>query len=236
MESEGMNREQAACSPHRIIVAGIGPGNPQYMVPAARDAIKDAHVLVGGRRALAQFARPAGSGQEAMAVTRDIEGVMAFIKSRLASSDVVVMVSGDPGYYSLLDALRRHFPPACLAVIPGISAMQLAFARLALPWHEATLLSFHGRRPQDAQLNYQPGRILGLLTDAHYTSHTVPRVLMQAGWPPEANLFVCARLSYEDEAITATTLGEASLLPEVASAVLIVTAPAVQQDRTLTGI
>lgn len=232
MESEGLNQERAVLPSHRIVVAGIGPGNPHYMVPAARAAIEEARVLVGGRRALAQFARPAGSGQETMAVTRDIAGVMAFIKSHLAASDVVVMVSGDPGYYSLLDALRRCFPPACLKVIPGISAMQLAFARLALPWHEATLLSFHGRRPQDAPLAYRPGRILGLLTDAHYTSHTIPAILLAADWPADTGLYICARLSYEDEAVTATTLGEAASLPEVASSVLVVVAPEPQESTS----
>ena len=40
-----------------IIVAGIGPGHPDYMLPAAARAIREAQVLVGGRRALAQFAR-----------------------------------------------------------------------------------------------------------------------------------------------------------------------------------
>ena len=210
---------------HHIIVAGIGPGNPQYMVPAARAAIRDAQVLVGGRRALAQFAKPAASGQQTMAVTRDIPGVMAFIGGHLPRHDVVVMVSGDPGYYSLLDALRRHFPPDRIQVIPGISAMQLAFARLALPWHEATLLSFHGRRPQDAQLAYRPGRILGLLTDTHYTSHTIPAILMAAGWPSDTTLYICSRLSYEDEAIIATTLAKAAEQEEAASVVLIAVSP-----------
>ena len=41
---------------HKIIVAGIGPGNPAYMVPEAVQAIEKAQVLVGGKRALAQFA------------------------------------------------------------------------------------------------------------------------------------------------------------------------------------
>ena len=42
---------------NEIIVAGIGPGHPDYMLPAAARAIREAQVLVGGRRALSQFAR-----------------------------------------------------------------------------------------------------------------------------------------------------------------------------------
>ena len=156
------------CS-HRIIVAGIGPGNPDYMVPEALRVIRSAKVLVGGSRALSQFSS-GDKEQDTMAIKGDIVAVMDFIAEKLRDNDVVAMVSGDPGYFSLLDALRRYFPEEIIQVIPGISSMQLAFARLALPWHEADLLSFHGRRPAEEKLAYAPGRLLGMLTDGEYNS------------------------------------------------------------------
>lgn len=207
---------------NKIIVAGIGPGNPDYMVPMAYQAIRKAAALVGGRRALAQFAAPAGSGQHTMAVTRDIDGVLAFIREELGLHDVVVMVSGDPGYYSLLDALRRAFPADRITVIPGISSLQLAFARLALPWHDARLASFHGRQPQSGEIRYQQGAVLGMLTDARFTSRTIPPLLMKAGWPADARLHICTRLSYADERIVTITLEQAAEYPETASCILIV--------------
>ena len=210
-----------ACLSHVIWVVGIGPGNPAYIVPAAAEAIQKAAVLVGGRRALAQFARTEGA-QRTKAITRDIAGVLAFIRESLQADDVVVMVSGDPGYYSMLDALRRAFPPDAIRVIPGISSMQLAFSRLALPWHGARLLSFHGRVPRKCDYAYEKGLVLGMLTDAKYTSHTIPALLMGAGWSAASQLFICSRLSYADERIVRTTLGEAAGLAEVGSGILIV--------------
>ena len=85
---------------HKIIVAGIGPGNPAYMVPEAVQAIEKAQVLVGGKRALAQFAASEAGKQKTMAIGGDIPAVMNFIGENLARQDVVVMVSGDPGYNS----------------------------------------------------------------------------------------------------------------------------------------
>ena len=205
---------------HRIIVAGIGPGNPDYMIPAAWEAIREAKALVGGRRALEQFAE--SGRQNTMVIAGDIPGVMEFVRRELEHHDVVVMVSGDPGYYSLLDALRRYFPHELIHVIPGISAMQMAFSRLALPWHDAQLVSFHGRRPAAEQLAYQPGRIIGMLTDGRYTSRTIPPVLMEQGWPDKAKLHICARLTYEDEVIHTTTLGKSASLPEIGHGILIV--------------
>ena len=204
---------------HKIIVAGIGPGNPDYMVPAARQAILGARVLVGGRRALAQYAR---ASQLSMAVTRDIPAVLAFLREQLAVSDVVVMVSGDPGYYSMLDALRREFPAEAIAVIPGISSLQLAFSRLALPWHDARLLSFHGRCPGMEQLSFRKGGLLGMLTDGSYHSQRIAQMLMEQGWPGDALTFVCSRLSYEDEQILSTTLEGAAAQEGVCHCVLVV--------------
>ena len=112
---------------HKIIVAGIGPGNPDYIVPAARQAIEEAAVLVGGSRALADFAR---DGQATMTVRRDIPAVLAFVRDRLKTTDIVVMVSGDPGYFSLLDALRRE------GRLEGLPALIVAPASLLSNWKE----------------------------------------------------------------------------------------------------
>ena len=206
---------------HKIIVAGIGPGNPDYMVPMARKAIETARALVGGRRALAQFAASDESAQHTMAVTRDIAAVMTFIQTELNAHDVVVMVSGDPGYYSLLDAIKREFPAGCITVIPGISAMQLAFARLALPWHDARLVSFHGREPSREAIAYRDGAVLGMLTDAKFTSRTIPVILQEAGWPADAKLHICTRLSYDDEKVATIRLKDAAVYPEAKNGILI---------------
>ena len=213
--------EDALLKEHKVKIIGIGPGSPAYLLPAAAQAIDEAKVLVGGRRALGQYAKIDGS-QNTFPITGDIPAVLAFIRQELASSDVGVMVSGDPGYYSLLDALRREFPLERLEVIPGLSAMQLAFARLALPWHEASLLSFHGRRPAQEEISYRPGRLMGMLTDGKFNSRSIAELLLQEGWPAETSLFILLKLSYPEEEIIETTLGNASEMEEKSHGILIV--------------
>lgn len=204
---------------NKIVVVGIGPGNPDYIVPKGLKVIEQAKYLVGGRRALNQFA---ADGKETCPITADIQGVMDFIRAKVKLDNVVAMVSGDPGYYSLLDALRREFPAEQITVIPGISAMQYAFARLALPWHDATLASFHGRTPTAQDIAYKQGKILGLLTDSKYNSQTIAEILLQAGWPKTQTMYICSRLSYDDEKVVTTTLGEAMNLPAVTHCILII--------------
>ena len=89
--------ENAGMKEHKIRVIGIGPGSPDSLLPAAAKAIDEAQVLVGGRRALGQYAKIDGS-QKTFPITGDIPAVLAFIRQELAEHDVGVMVSGDPGY------------------------------------------------------------------------------------------------------------------------------------------
>ena len=204
---------------NKIIVAGIGPGAESFITPAALEKIRAAKFLVGGRRALAEFSKPE---QVTCAITRDLDAAINFIREKISVGEVVVMVSGDPGYYSMLDLLRKNFPPAQIEVIPSISAMQLAFARLALPWHSATLLSFHGRRPADSDLKFAQGKVLGLLTDAEFNSKTIAQILLEKGWAESSSVAICARLSYADEKIIRTDLAAAAVSEPVKNCILIV--------------
>ncbi len=203
----------------KIIVVGIGPGAKEYVIPAAITAIDNAKVLVGGSRALREFSH---EGQETFAIKADIAAVIDFIGERLKNSDVVVMVSGDPGYYSMLSALRRHFPVEKITVIPGLSSVQVAFAKNALPWQDASLLSFHGRIPHDRDLYYEKGRIIGMLTDTKFTSLKIANYLIERGWAKDAVVHICARISYSDEKIITLSLEQAAKTEETASCVMIV--------------
>lgn len=203
----------------KIIVAGIGPGDKSYITPAALEKISAAKFLVGGKRALADFAT---QGQKTFPITKDLDAVINFIREKILLDDVVVMVSGDPGYYSILDLLRKNFQS--IEVIPSISAMQLAFARLSLSWHSARLLSFHGRRPSDDDLKFEQKKILGLLTDAEFNSATISKILLALGWQKNSSLTICSRLSYPDEKIISTTLEQAATSEPVKHCILIVRA------------
>lgn len=204
---------------NKIIVVGIGPGAKSYITPAALEKISTAKFLVGGRRALSEFAAP---NQTTCAITKDLNAVVNFISEKISIAEVVVMASGDPGYYSILDLLRKHFAPSTIEVIPSISAMQLAFAKLALSWHSATLASFHGRKPSDDVLKYSPEKILGLLTDNDFNSATISEILIESGWDENSRVAICEKLSYPDEKIICTSLAAAVKIEPVKNCILIV--------------
>ena len=205
---------------NKIIVTGIGPGSEDFITPAALKKIRAAKFLVGGRRALNEFA---SVNQITCTITRDLDTTINFIRKKILLGEVVVMVSGDPGYHSILNLLRKNFSTELIEVIPSISAMQLAFAKISLPWHDATLLSFHGSQPARASVEFTKGKILGLLTDTKFNSATIAQILMaEYGWDKNSSVTICEKLSYPDEKIFTTTLAAAAQAEPVNSCVLIV--------------
>ena len=69
-----------------------------------------------------------------------------------AGQRVVVLVSGDPGLFSLGRNIVERFGRENCEVIAAVSSVQVAFARLGLDWGDARIVSAHGRRPAiDAQ-------------------------------------------------------------------------------------
>lgn len=204
---------------HTLYVVGIGPGNPDYVVPRGLRLIEEADVLVGSERALADFARP---GQTTYTVTGKLKEMVTWLTEQLENHDVVVLVSGDTGYYSLLPYLKRNFSDYSIEVVPGISSMTFAFARINEVWQDADLLSFHGRVPPEEALVYAPNRKLGFLTDKIHNGAAIAQVLMEHGWPKDCRIVGCERLSYEDEHIEEFTLETMARSEGFTHAVIIV--------------
>jgi cobalt-precorrin-7 (C5)-methyltransferase len=205
---------------HKIIVVGIGPGSPDYILPVASRMITQAKVLVGSQRALTTFAP---SHATSKVIDNNLEGVLTFITTALMDNDVVVMVSGDPGFYSFLATLKTKFTSERITVIPGISSMQLAFARISEIWQDAVLISMHGRQAKDTDLNYCCDKKLGILTDYEQNPFYIAKVLIKHGWPLTAKVWLCANLSYENEKIKQLTLGEIKDVDGFTHCVMVVT-------------
>jgi len=180
-----------------IRVIGIGPGNPDYITPLAVALIKSSDVLVGGERILAPFA---GLGKESYPVRNNLKEMVKFIEDRRRDRVVAVLASGDPGFYGILEYLKKHFPREELQVVPGISSVQLACARLCISWQDAVFYSVHGRNMEGlAELVRLNSKVI-VLTDPQKTPGVIARELVSGGIS-HRKVYICENLSYEDERI-----------------------------------
>jgi len=203
-----------------ITIVGIGPGTEQYLIPEAREAIENADVLIGGERNLIPWMEQ--RGKKFYVIKTPVIEVVHRIKEHYQKEKVVILVSGDPGFYSILSFLTKYFDKKELRVIPGISSIQIAFARLSLTWHDAALLNLHGR-----SLNILDNHLfepkLALLTDFKNDPLTICQYLITRG-RKQGLVHICSKLGYPDEKIITINLGEEKLfIPErIASPIVMV--------------
>lgn len=185
-----------------IKIVGVGPGSVAYLTAAGAEALAQAQVLVGAQRLLQEHAQPR---QEVYALGADLEAAVDLIRSYSSDKRVAVLVSGDTGLYSFATYLASKFSKDQLEFIPGISSVQLMFARLQTPWQDAVVLSRHGREDQRLVTVVQSGIIAAVLTDAKHTPQSLAEELLAAGCQ-DLPVSVGCRLSYPDETIFRGTL------------------------------
>ena len=107
-------------------------------------------------RLLADAALVAGGGRhlEMLEVDRDLavvlEGDLSEALTRIEDTEgpVVVLASGDPGFFGIVRLLGERFGRENLRVLPGLSSVALVFARAGLSWDDAVTVSAHGRDPR----------------------------------------------------------------------------------------
>lgn len=128
-----------------ITIVGCGPGGPNYLTDAARQAVAQAGLLIGASRLLELFPDALA---ERLAVGADIAAVLQTMETRLGQLPMVVLVTGDPGMHSLARPVVRRFGRARCRIVPGISSVQAAFAIAGLDWMDARILSAHGSLPE----------------------------------------------------------------------------------------
>jgi precorrin-6y C5,15-methyltransferase (decarboxylating) CbiE subunit len=184
----------------RISVVGIGPGSRDYIIPLAQKAVEEAHVLVGGKRALELFE---DMGKETFRI-KSIPETLEFIRRNRARK-VAVLVSGDPGLFSILPVLKREFGPDALEVIPGIGSIQLAFARMKETFEDAVFLSLHGKEVGDIADRVSVAKKAAILTDNVNTPKKIAHSLLKGG-VVNREVWVLENLSYPNERVVKTTL------------------------------
>ena len=145
----------------KLAIVGCGPGSPDYLTEAGRRAIGDAAVLAGAPRLLDTFAAP---DQERISFNSDIDSLLEAVAARLGHGNIAVLVSGDPGLSSLAGPVLHRFGREVCEVVPGISSVQLAFARLGLDWGDARIVCAHKEIPALTPEELAPSTVIAILT------------------------------------------------------------------------
>ncbi len=179
-----------------LIVAGIGPGNLNFITQGVLKEIKSAKSILA-------FGRVGESikslRQDYKKVTR-VDQIIEFLQDE---EDVLVLASGDPLFFGIVEFLKKKGVQVD-KVLPGLSSFQYMMAKLQMPWHNASFISFHGRDLDFS--DFYKNTLLVALVDKNNNPNFISKELYKKGF--RGIMHIGFNLSYEDEKIIRINIGE----------------------------
>jgi precorrin-2 C20-methyltransferase/precorrin-3B C17-methyltransferase len=206
-----------------VAVVGLGPAGPEWITPEARAELAEAEHLVGYGAYLARV--PARSGQERHPSDNRVEAERARHALELAAGGarVAVVSSGDPGIFAMATAVLEQleeggaeFADLDVRVVPGLSAMQAAAARVGAPLgHDFCAISLSDQLKSwevvERRLEAAGAAdlVLALYNPASHTRREQlerARTLLLAHRAPDTPVVVARAVGSAEESIAVTTL------------------------------
>jgi precorrin-6y C5,15-methyltransferase (decarboxylating) CbiE subunit len=205
---------------NKVIIVGCGPGIMGFIPSKALYNIKKADILVGSRRLLKLFPE---IETKKIIIEKNYRALVDKISEWRTTKQVVVLVGGDPCFFSYTKMIVKLLGRESCAIIPGISSMQLAFATIGESWEDACFISLHGRDNEYAHLvkKVRTHEKVGVLTDPKNTPSVIARRLLDEGIH-RRRMFVCENLSLPKERIREMDLTDAVNVKTSGAVVVII--------------
>lgn len=147
---------------------------------ADAEAVQRADVVVGAPRQLALL--PEVPDQVRASLPSPLRAGLPALLEEYAERDVVVLASGDPLVSGIGGTLTELVDPDQLRIVPAISSVALARARMAWPAESCAVVSVVGRDPALVLRELAPGRRILVLSSDQHTPHQVGALLREAGY------------------------------------------------------
>ncbi|NUQ61288.1 MAG: precorrin-6y C5,15-methyltransferase (decarboxylating) subunit CbiE [Pirellulales bacterium] len=187
----------------KIHVIGIGEDGLGGLTETARRLIEEADLILGENHCLALV--PESRAERFVVGTNFEEGLRRLEDA--STRNAVVLASGDPLFYGVARFLCDRLGKDRFEVIPHVSSMQLAFARVKESWEEAFLTNLASHGVESVLEPIRTAEKVGLFTSDSYPPSAVARILLEHGLD-YFTAYVCENLGSPDERVTRGELSE----------------------------
>ena len=187
----------------KVHIVGIGDDGVEGMTAQARRLVEAADVLVGPE-SCATLVPAAIRGRLVSAA--NLEELVERIEAA-GSKRVVVLASGDPLFYGTARYVCSKLGKDRFEVVPHVSSMQLAFARVKESWEDAFLANLSGQSIERVVDRVRSSETAGLFTSDQWPAPAVARALLDEGID-YFQAYVCENLGSPDERVTQGSLAD----------------------------
>jgi precorrin-6Y C5,15-methyltransferase (decarboxylating) len=190
----------------KVHIIGIGDDAAEGLTAAARQLIEEADVLLGSEQSLKAVSHSSGEHGAAkhVAVGSDLNAIVGLLEEH-ASRRVVILTTGDPLFYGTARYLCDRLGKDRFEVVPNVSTMQLAFARVKESWDEAYLSNLANQSLERVIDRIRTAETVGLFT----TEETPPSAVAAGLLDRKIDYFtayICENLGSPDERVTSDEL------------------------------
>jgi precorrin-6Y C5,15-methyltransferase (decarboxylating) len=213
--------------------------------------LQQAQLVIGGTRTLQLFA-----GQiDAAARQRDLSGALSQVPAWIRAAQalkqrVVVLATGDPLCHGIAAYLASRLCIEAIEVLPNVSTLQLACARLGLPWQDMKFSSVHSKDAGDWVEGAEPSHglyallrdirqndRLAILTSPDNTPDRIARMLVLEGLADDFAMAVAERLCQpEERVVSGISIQAASQMPFADPNVVLLWRTALRTPPVLLGL
>ncbi|MFD5114189.1 precorrin-6y C5,15-methyltransferase (decarboxylating) subunit CbiE [Streptomyces sp. NPDC058391] len=166
-----------------VTVAGIGADGWAGLSEGARQAFRDAEVLIGGPRQLDLLPEDECAG-ERVPWPSPLRPAVPGLLAAHAGRRVCVVASGDPMFYGIGRALAEVVGAGALRVLPHPSSVSYACARLGWPVEDTEVVTLVGRPAERLAAALHDGRRVLVLSAGAATPAEVAALLCERGYGP----------------------------------------------------
>jgi precorrin-6Y C5,15-methyltransferase (decarboxylating) len=214
MNAEPMNAEPMNTA-EKCRILGVLDDGSNSLSRSALAHLQQAELVIGAERTLQLFATHLSPSARQRDLTGALSQVPEWIRAAQAAGQrVVVLATGDPLCHGIAAYLASRLCLEAIEVIPNVSTLQLACARLGLPWQDMKFSSVHSKDAGDWVAGSDPSHglyallrdirhndRLAVLTSPFNTPDRIARMLVTEGLADDFEMAVAERLCQPQECI-----------------------------------
>jgi len=185
----------------QIYIIGIGDDGLEGMTTQARHLVETADLIIGEEAVLPKTLK---------AETLVLHGNLDTAVHRMMTDQrarIVVLASGDPLFYGVARYLFDRVGEDRFLVVPHVSSMQLAFARVKENWEEAYLTNLATHPLDNVVEKIRVMDKVGLFTTDEIPPNAIAQTLIEREID-YFSVYVCENLGGPDERVTSLELPE----------------------------
>jgi precorrin-6Y C5,15-methyltransferase (decarboxylating) len=185
-------------------IIGVGSDGLAGLTSRARNLLLDAEVVFGPESVLRTLPEVRA---EKRIVGADLQETLTALNGSLGRKRTVLVAGGDPLFYGVARYLCDRLGKDRFEILPHVSTMQLAFARVKESWEEAYLTNLQTHPLSTVLDRIRTAETVGLFTTEHQGPNEIARQLLERGLD-YFRVYVCENLGGPDERVTQGELAD----------------------------